>query len=92
MGQQSTSVRPFQKLYIDILFPYPRSKKGNFGLLIVLDHFCRYHWLCPLKKFTTDLINDFVSQRSFPEFWVFKVIVSDSGMQFKANEFEALSS
>jgi len=43
MGQQSISVRPFQKLYVDFLGPYPRSKKGNIGLLIVLVHFSRYH-------------------------------------------------
>jgi len=90
MGQQSISVRPFQKLYVDILGPYPRSKKGNIGLLIVLDHFSRYHWLCPLRKFTTSLINEFLSQRIFPEFGVPEVIVSDNGVQFKANEFEAL--
>ncbi|XP_036346299.1 uncharacterized protein K02A2.6-like, partial [Rhagoletis pomonella] len=29
MGLQSVSLRPFQKFYIDILGPYPRSKRGN---------------------------------------------------------------
>jgi len=35
MRQQSESGKPFQKLCFDILGPYPRSKKGLLGLLIV---------------------------------------------------------
>lgn len=60
MGKQSISCRPFQKLYIDLLGPYPRSKKGNIGLLIVLDHFSKFHWLCPLRKFTSAKIREFL--------------------------------
>lgn len=41
MGNMATSCRPFQRLYVEILGPYPRSKKGFIGLLIVLDHFSK---------------------------------------------------
>ncbi|XP_017478435.1 PREDICTED: uncharacterized protein K02A2.6-like [Rhagoletis zephyria] len=39
MGAHIPTCRPFQKLYIDLLGPYPRSKNWHIGLLIVLDHF-----------------------------------------------------
>lgn len=52
MSIPMTSDRPFQKLYIEILGPYPRSKKGNIGLLIIVDHFSKFHFLQPLRKFT----------------------------------------
>jgi len=38
MGQLVETERPFQRLYIDLLGPYPRSKRGHIGLLIVLTH------------------------------------------------------
>lgn len=35
MGKPAYSIRPFQRLYIDLLGPYPRSGSGNIGILIV---------------------------------------------------------
>lgn len=37
MGQQTTMERPFQRLYIDFLGPYPRTANGNTHIFIVLD-------------------------------------------------------
>lgn len=89
MGNQNVSVRPFQRLYIDILGPYPRSKNGYIGLLIVLDHLTKFHWVCPLKKFTAILIQKFLESNIFHVYGVPEVVVSDNGSQFKANEFNA---
>lgn len=87
MGNMSVSVRPFQRLYIDMLGPYPRSKKGFLGLLIILDHFSKYHWLCPLKKFTSEVIIEFLEKNIFHMVGVPEIIISDNGSQFKAKEF-----
>lgn len=89
MGKMATSVRPFQRIYIDILGPYPRSKKGFIGLLIVLDHFSKYHWLCPLKKFTSALIIKFLENQVFHYHGVPETVISDNGSQFRANDFNA---
>lgn len=89
MGNMATSNRPFQRIYVDLLGPYPRSKKGFIGLLIVLDHFSKYHWLCPLKKFTSSLIIQFLEQQIFHHFGVPESIISDNGSQFKSNDFNA---
>lgn len=89
MGKQLTSIRPFQRLYIDLLGPYPRSKSGFIGLLIVLDHFSKFHWICPLRKFTSNVIQDFLEKQIFHVYGVPEVILSDNGSQFKSNEFNA---
>lgn len=89
MGKMATSVRPFQRMYVDLLGPYPRSKKGYIGLLIVLDHFSKYHWLCPIKKFTSAIITDFMEKQIFHHYGVPQIVVSDNGSQFKSNDFNA---
>lgn len=89
MGKQIITIRPFQRLYIDLLGPYPRSKAGNIGILIVLDHLTKYHWLQPLKKFNSQLIKDFLEKQIFHSYGVPEYIVSDNGSQFKSNELNA---
>lgn len=89
MGNQYVSIRPFQRLYIDLLGPYPRSKNGHTGLLIVLDHLTKFHWVCPLRKFTAISIQKFLESQIFHVFGVPEVVVSDNGSQFKANDFNA---
>ncbi|XP_067635455.1 uncharacterized protein [Eurosta solidaginis] len=89
MGAHSPTCRPFQRLYIDLLGPYPRSKSGHIGLLIVLDHISKFHWLQSLKKFTSVAIQKFLLENIFHSFGVPETIVSDNGTQFKAREFKA---
>ncbi|XP_037813201.1 uncharacterized protein LOC119604578 [Lucilia sericata] len=89
MGKMSLSERPFQRIYVDILGPYPRRKKGYIGLFIVLDHFSKYHWLCLLKKFTASVIIEFLEKQIFHHYGVSEVVISDNGSQFRSNEFNA---
>lgn len=89
MGAQIVTFRPFQRLYVDILGPYPRSKQGHIGILIVLDHMSKFHWLCPLKKFTASIIQKYLLEHIFHVYGVPETLVSDNGSQFKANEFNA---
>lgn len=55
MGKEVITTRPFQRLFIDLIGPYPRSRNGNIGLLIVLDHLTKFHWVCPLRKLTSSI-------------------------------------
>jgi len=43
-----TSDSFFQKLYMDLLDPYPRSMDGNIGILIIGDHMSNFRFLHPL--------------------------------------------
>lgn len=89
MGSLVQSERPFQRMYVDLLGPYPRSKTGHIGLLIVLDHLTKFHWLYPLKKFTSSNIQEYLEHTIFHTYGVPEVIVSDNGSQFKANDINA---
>jgi len=89
MGEDCPTYRPFQRLYIDLLDPHPLSKQGHVGLLIVLDHFSKYPWLQPLKKFTSAAIIEFVLKQVFHSVGVHETLGSDNGTQFKASEFNA---
>lgn len=89
MGQLTVSIRPFQRLYIDILGPYPRSKSGNIGLLIVLDQLSKFHWICPLRKFSSSSIQNFLLTQIFHTYGVPEIIISDNGSQFRSNDFNA---
>lgn len=87
MGKMSESERPFQKFYIDLIGPFPGSKKGNIGICIVLDHFSKFTFLKPLRKFCSRNIIQFLKDDIFHCFGVPETIVSDNGSQFKCKEF-----
>lgn len=89
MGSQIISERPFQRLYIDFIGPFPRSKKGNIGIFIILDHFSKFTFLKPVRKFSSQIIIDFLRDEIFACFGVPESIVSDNGSQFKSHEFAA---
>jgi hypothetical protein len=92
MGEQSVTERPFQKLYIDFLGPYPRSKSGNIGIFIVLDHFSKFPFLNPVKSMSTLPIITFLEHQIFHIFGILEKIVSDNGVQFKSQMFNSLVS
>lgn len=89
MGKPVVTSRPFQRLYVDFLGPYPRSKQGNIGLFIVLDYTTKFHWLFPLKKFTSAVVQDLLLKQIFHIYGVPEILVSDNGSQFKSNDFNA---
>lgn len=89
MGRPMMSERPFQKLFLDILGPYPRSKNGNIGLLIIVDHLSKFMFLHPLKKFTSKNICDYLRNYIFSIFGVPESVLTDNGSQFKAGLFES---
>lgn len=89
MGRMVTTERPFQRLYIDLIGPLPRTKSGNIGILIVLDHYSKFTFLKPLKKFVSKHIIDYLRSEIFCCYGVPESIVSDNGSQFRSKEFEA---
>lgn len=89
MGNPIISCRPFQRLYIDFLGPYPRSKSGYVGMFIVLDHFSKFHWLCKMRAFKSKTVIEFMESQIFHMYGVPECVVSDNGTQFRANDFNA---
>jgi len=87
IGQQIVSERVFQRLYIDFIGPFPRTKRGNIGIFIVLDHLSKFTFLKPVKKFTTQVVVSYLKEEIFDCYGTHEVIVSDNGSQFKSHEF-----
>lgn len=90
MGQAFKSERPFQRLYVDFLGPYPRSKSGNTTILIVLDHMSKFVWLKPLKKATAKNMVRFLEEDIFHLVGVPETLLSDNGVQFVSRELKVL--
>ena len=90
IGNEVVTDRPFQKLYIDFLGKYPRSKKGNAYIFIVVDHFSKFVFLKAMREATTTNVVKFLIDQVFHNFGVPEVIHSDNGKQFVSKEFEKM--
>lgn len=91
MGQQIHTDRPFQFVYTDLLGPYPRSKKGNTNILVVLDKFSKFALLQPLRKATAREVVQFIEERVIQMFGAPEVLYSDNGVQYRSKEFAAMT-
>lgn len=91
IGQEVITDRPFQKLYIDFLGKYPRSKSGNCYIFIVVDHFSKFTFLKAMKEATTNNVIRFLVNEIFHKFGVPEVIHSDNGAQFIAKGFQKMT-
>lgn len=89
MGQQTKIDRPWQRLYIDLLGPYPRSSRGHTTLLVVLDHFTKFILLKPLRQATTKPIIHYLKDDVFMIFGVPESVMTDNGSQFVSKDFNA---
>lgn len=91
MGGIVNTERAFQRFYIDFIGPFPRTRKGNIGIFIILDHLTKFTFLKLLRKLTTKPVIDYLINEIFPCFGVPEIIVSDNGSQFKSREFERMT-
>lgn len=90
MGNQILVDQPWQRLYIDLLGPYPRSKHGNTTILIILDQFSKFVVLKPLRKASAKAMVEFLESEIFHLFGVPESVLSDNGVQFRSHEFKKL--
>lgn len=90
MGDEVITERPFQKLYIDFLGKYPRSKGGNSYIFIVVDHFTKFTFLKAMKEASTRYVVKFLIEDIFRKFGVPEIIHSDNGPQFTSKQFQEM--
>lgn len=90
MGDLDLSARPWQRIYIDFLGPYPRSKTGKTCILIALDQLTKFVVLKAFPKASASNTVNFLKNDIFNVFGVPERIRSDNGGQFISKEFKAL--
>lgn len=73
--------RPFQKIYVDFLKKYPRSRRGHAYIFIVVDHFFKYTFLKVMREASAASVMEFLVHEEFFKFGVPEVIHSDNGKQ-----------
>ena len=87
MGSMTKTSRPFEKLYLDFIGPYPRSKLGNTGVLVALDHLSKFPFLKAMRKCTAIEVCNYLEEYVFTVFGVPKAVITDNGSQFKSTHF-----
>lgn len=79
--------RPLEKVFIDYVGPFPRSRSGNKFLLVAVDAFSKFCFLMPLRAATAKLTIRALQTHVIQHFGVPSTIVSDNGSQFTSGEF-----
>ncbi|XP_052858191.1 uncharacterized protein LOC128265970 [Drosophila gunungcola] len=88
IGERVQTEQPFQKLYIDFLGKYPRSKKGQAHIFIVVNHFSKYTFLKAMQEASAANVVEFLIHEVFYKFGVPEIVHSDNGRQFTSKIFE----
>lgn len=90
-GRERIALNPWQLISMDLLGPFPRSKKGFTTLLVVSDWFTKYPCLVPLRTATAKAIVDSVESNVFSQFGVPESVIMDNGPQFaRSNKVKAM--
>lgn len=87
IGKEVITERPFQKIYIDFLGKYHRSKNGNTYIFIAVDHFSKFVFLKAMREATASNVVTFLVEEVFRKFGVSETVHSDNGAQFTAKAF-----
>ena len=91
MGREKQVNMPFQTIALDLMGPFPRSKKGHKWLLVVGDWFSKYVLLCPLRSSKSPYVVKYLESEVFLTYGVPQYIICDNGPQFVAKEFRDLA-
>lgn len=80
--------RPFQHIFIDFLGPYPRTKKGNTKMLILLDQLTKFVLLEPIRTSKHPTVISYLNDRVFSVFGVPETLLCDNGQELVSKHFK----
>lgn len=89
MGKHRTVTRPWQVISLDLMGPFPKSKKGNTMLLVLTCLFSKFVLLFPLRNGKADKICEIV-ENQFLLFGIPQAVICDNGKQFESQFFKEL--
>ncbi|XP_037932695.1 uncharacterized protein K02A2.6-like [Teleopsis dalmanni] len=89
MGMQTITEKPFQRLYVDFMGPYPGTNTGNTVIFVGLDHFSKYVFLKLMRSATVQNMIKYLEADVFHTFGVPEIMHSDNGKQFISEAFKS---
>lgn len=92
MGSFELPTMPFQRIFIDFLGPYPRSKSGYSHIMVILDHLTKFVFIEPIRAATAKIAVNVLEKQIFNIFGIPEYVVSDNGSQFISALFESFLS
>lgn len=81
---------PFERIAIDILGPFPRTKDGNRYIVVVMDYFTKWPECFAVPNQTAEVVLSPLINEVFCRFGVPQVIHSDQGRNFEADVFQSV--
>jgi hypothetical protein len=89
-GMLSSEVasRSFEKLFIDFVGKFPRSRSGNTYALVCVDAFTKFVWISPVREASTATTIRVLGS-IFSTFGVPEILVSDNATRFTSRQFAA---
>lgn len=82
---------PGQLISVDLMGPFPKSKKGHMYLLVFQDCFTKWVELHPLRRASTKPIIEAFKSRIIYRFGTPRTLISDNGSQFANRLFRSLA-
>lgn len=89
MGKFRMVTRPWQVISLDLMGPFPKSKKCNTMLLVITCLFSKFVLLFALRTGKADKICE-ILEHQFLLFGIPEAIISDNGKQFGSQIFKDL--
>lgn len=90
MGKEKEVKFPWQVIALDLIGPFPRSKRGFTWLLVVGDWFTKYTVVHPLRHAKAKNITDFLENHIFLVYGVPQFVICDNAPNLSGRELRSL--
>ena len=82
---------PWESVGMDLTGKHPLSCRGNYYILMFLNHFTKFADAYPIPNKKAETICRFVVEKIFPRFWVSNQLLTDQGREFDNRLTKGLS-
>ena len=79
-----------EKLFLDFVGPLTRTKRGNTGILVVVDSFLKFVWFYPVRRISSQAVVDCLEKNYFPAYGSPDTIVTDNARVFWSRQIKDL--
>lgn len=81
--------RPFQRVSVDLIGPFPKSRAGHRHVVVVVDHFSKWTIATPIPSKEAPQVAEALIQNMYMIFGPAEVLLADNGGEISANALNA---